>query len=91
MSNVRRRKPEEMKKIASQIKSLMEQYRLKAKESDEMIQNMKTYFNDPVSRNYVQEYEGLKKDVDGIGTLMENYADTLNVIADSIINSTTVG
>lgn len=91
MANIRKRDPEEMKRIAGQINSLMEQYRSKVKTSNEMIQNMKTYFDDPVSRNYVNKYEELKKDVDGVGTLMENYANLLSAIADQIDKSTTVG
>ena len=43
MANIRKRDPEEMKRIAGQINSLMEQYRSKVKTSNEMIQNMKTY------------------------------------------------
>lgn len=91
MANIRKRDPEEMKRIAGQINSLMEQYRSKVKTSNEMIQNMKAYFDDPVSRNYVEKYEELKKDVDGVGTLMENYANLLSAIADKIDKSTTVG
>lgn len=89
MANVRRRNPEEMKRIASQITSLMEGYNLKAKKADDMIQNMKMYFDDPVSRNYVQKYEELKKDINGVRILMENYATTLDKIADKITESTT--
>ena len=79
-----------MRSSATKITTSMDTYRTNREKINDVVEETKDYWDDPIYKDYVQKFQNLKQDMESVQNLMNAYAEYLTQAAKVIEDETTV-